>query len=167
MIVDVIVPVYRGLEAVRRCVESVLSFPQVTAFELIVVDDASPEPELVRWLRDAGDRHRITLLQQSSRGGFSAAVNRALALHPDRDAVVLHGDVQVANDWLDRLAAHAGKGRGIGTISPFASCGGVAGYPRTDRRNALPEGHTVAALDELFRRANGNLKRWASKPTPR
>jgi GT2 family glycosyltransferase/glycosyltransferase involved in cell wall biosynthesis len=152
--VDVIVPVYRGLEAVERCIESVLSFPQATVFELIVVDDASPEPDLVRWLREAGDRRRITLLHQPSRGGFSAAVNRGLALHPERDAVVLHGDVEVANDWLDRLAAHAGKGRDVGTVAPFASYGGVAGYPRTDRRNALPQGHTVASLDGLFRRAN-------------
>jgi GT2 family glycosyltransferase len=153
--VDVIVPVYRGLESVKRCVESVVSFAQVTAFELIVVDDASPEPDLVRWLREARDHHQFTLLQQSSHGGFSAAVNRAFALHPDRDAVVLHGDVTVANDWLDRLVAHAGKGHDIGTVAPFASYGGVAGYPRTDRRNALPDGHTVASLDELFRRANG------------
>ena len=127
MILDAIVPVYRGLDAVRRCIESVLSFPQQTQFELIVVDDACPEPELVRWLREQRDRRRFTLLQQPARRGFSAAVNRALSLHWDRDAVVLHGDVEVANDWLDRLAAHAAKGRDIGTVAPFASYGGVAG----------------------------------------
>ena len=154
MTLDVIVPVYRGLQVVRRCIESVLSTPQQVPFELIIVDDACPEPELVRWLREQRDRRRITLLQQPVRQGFSAAVNRALALHRDRDAVVLHGDVEVANDWLDRLAAHAAKGRDIGTIAPFASYGGVAGYPRTGFRNAPPDGHTVAALDILFRRAN-------------
>ena len=154
MSVDVIVPVFRGFKAVRRCIESVLGFAQQTPFELIVVDDAAPEPDLVRWLREARDRKRLTLLQQSSRCGFSAAVNRALALHPDRDAVVLHGDAEVANDWLDRLAAHAGRARDVGTVAPFASYGGVADYPRTGLRNALPDGHTVASLDDLFRRAN-------------
>jgi GT2 family glycosyltransferase/glycosyltransferase involved in cell wall biosynthesis len=151
---DVIVPVYRSLDAARRCIESVLSCPQQAQFELIVVDDACPEPELVRWLREQRDRKRLTLLQQPARQGFSAAVNRALALHRDRDAVVLHADIEVANDWLDRLAAHAEKGRDIGTVAPFASYGGVAGYPRNGVRNALPEGHTLASLDSLFRRAN-------------
>src|SRR5438093_11661397 len=83
---DVIVPVYRGFEAVRRCIESLLSFPQQAQFELIVVDDACPEPELARWLREQRDRRRITLLQQPARQGFSAAVNRALVLHRERDA---------------------------------------------------------------------------------
>jgi len=152
--VDVIVPVYRGLATAARCIESVLSIPQQVPFELIAVDDACPEPELARWLREQRDRRRLTLLEQPAAEGFSAAVNRALALHPDRDAVVLHSDVEVANDWLDRLAAHAAKSRDIGTVAPFTSYRGVAGYPRTGFRNALPEGYTVASLDALFRRAN-------------
>ena len=51
--VDVIVPVYRGAEATLRCLESVLAAASDTAFELIVVNDASPEPELGAHLRDA------------------------------------------------------------------------------------------------------------------
>jgi glycosyltransferase involved in cell wall biosynthesis/GT2 family glycosyltransferase len=151
---DVIVPVYRGFQAVTRCIESILSSAQRIEFELIVVDDATPEPELERWLREQRDRKRITLLQQATRQGFPAAVNRALALHRDRDAVVVHGDAEVANDWLDRLAAHAAAGRDIGTVAPFASCGGVADYPRNGSSNALPDGHSVATLDALFRQAN-------------
>ena len=154
MTIDVVVPVHRGFEAVRRCIGSVLASKQHVPFELIVVDDASPEPDLARWLRGERDQKRITLLQQPARAGFAAAVNRALELHPDRDAVVLHGDTEVANDWLDRLARHA-RAADVGTVAPFASSGGVAGYPRSGVGNALPEGHTVASLDALFRRANG------------
>ncbi|MDQ6917334.1 MAG: hypothetical protein M3023_05890, partial [Pseudomonadota bacterium] len=54
--VDIVVPVYRGVAATRRCIESILSAKQVTAFELIVVNDVCPEPELVRWLRDRAGR---------------------------------------------------------------------------------------------------------------
>ncbi len=155
MTVDVVVPVYRGFDAVRRCIESLLSAPQQTPFELIVVDDASPEPDLVRWLHEQREQKRVTLLQQPARSGFAAAINRAFALHPDRDAVVLHGDAEVANDWLDRLVRHAEAGSDVGTVAPFASYGGVAGYPRSGARNALPEGYSLASLDRLFRRANG------------
>src|SRR5262249_57304869 len=105
--VDVVVPVHCGLEEAAQCIESILSSPQEIAFELIVVNDAAPDPELHRWLRGQRDRQRIALLEQSTRQGFAAAVNRALALHPDRDTVVVHSDAQVADDWLDRLAGHA------------------------------------------------------------
>ena len=152
MTVDVIVPVYRGADSVRRCIESVLAFPQGTPFELIVIDDGSPEPELVRWLREQADRGRVTLLQQAARSGYAAAVNRGFALHRDRDCVLLHGDVEVAGDWLDRLAGHAGAGADAGTVAPFASSCGVARYPENGA--ALPEGHSVASLDALFQRAN-------------
>jgi glycosyltransferase involved in cell wall biosynthesis len=42
-IVDVVVPVHRGAEATRRCIESVLAAQNRTAYELVVVDDASPD----------------------------------------------------------------------------------------------------------------------------
>jgi GT2 family glycosyltransferase/glycosyltransferase involved in cell wall biosynthesis len=156
--IDVIVPVYRGVEATRRCIESILSsassIKQETAFELIVVNDACPEPELVRWLREHAERSRLTLIEQPLRKGFAAAVNRAIALHPERDVVVLHSDAEVANDWLDRLVAPASAARDIGTVAAFTNYGGIAGYPRTGVKNAMPEGHTLSSLDLLFRRAN-------------
>src|ERR1700757_3438021 len=126
MVVDVIVPAYRGADDIRRCIDSVLSAPQAqTRFELIVVDDASPDPELARWLRAERDLERLTLLEQPSREGFAVAVNRALALHPDRDAVLLAGDVEVAGDWLDRLAAHASLARDIPSGGPVTDWGGA------------------------------------------
>ena len=160
--IDVIVPVYRGVEATQRCIESVLStasstassIKQQTPFELIVVNDACPEPELVRWLREHAERSRLTLIEQPLRQGFAAAVNRAIALHPDRDVVILHGDAEVANDWLDRLVAPASAARDIGTVVPFTNYGGIAAYPRTGVRNAMPAGHTLSSMDLLFHRAN-------------
>lgn len=154
IVVDVVVPVFRGAESARRCIECVLTSTQRQPFELIVVDDGSPEPELSRWLREQAASGRLTLLVQAQRQGFAAAVNRAIALHFDRDLVVLHSDAEVANDWLDRLHAHSTKARDIGTVAPFASRGGVANYPRAAGDNAMPEGLDVASLDALFVRAN-------------
>jgi GT2 family glycosyltransferase/glycosyltransferase involved in cell wall biosynthesis len=156
--VDVIVAVYRGAEATIRCLESVLAAASDTAFELIVVNDASPEPELGAHLRALAERGALTLLEQPSRRGFAAAVNRALSLHGERDAVILHSDAEVADGWLDRLAHHATSERGVGTVAPFTNCGGAAGYPLTQARNVLPADHTVATLDALFREANAGQR---------
>ena len=154
MTIDVVVPVYRGAPMARRCIESILEYQQQTPFEIVVVSDASPEPELVRWLREAAERGRITLIEQPVHQGFAGAVNRAAGLHTDRNLVIVHSDAELANDWLDRLAGHAASQRDIGTVSPFSNYGGVAGYPLSGSKNALPDGYTSGTLDLLFRRAN-------------
>jgi GT2 family glycosyltransferase/glycosyltransferase involved in cell wall biosynthesis len=151
--VDVIVPLYRGLAAARRCVESVRAAACSTPYELVVVNDASPEDELVRWLRDLAAQGAATLIEQSSRHGFAAAMNRAFARAPERDKVMLHADAEVAGDWLDRLARHAAA-RGTGVVGTFTNAVGSATYPRPRVDNALPAGYTVPTLDALFAHAN-------------
>jgi GT2 family glycosyltransferase/glycosyltransferase involved in cell wall biosynthesis len=160
--IDIIVAVYRGEVESRQCIESVLAATQSVAYELIVVNDATPDVALARWLREQAGRRRFTLVEQPHRQGFAAAVNRAIAMHRDRDVLILHSDTEVASDWLDRLAAHAAVAHDIGTVAPFASFGGVASYPRSGARNRLPDGETVGSLDLLFRRANGG--QWEEVP---
>jgi len=46
-VIDVIVPVYRGLAATRRCIDSVLAATQRAAFELVAIDDASQARDLI------------------------------------------------------------------------------------------------------------------------
>jgi len=152
--VDIIVPVHGAASATRRCLEAVLAAAQRTTFELVVVDDASRDPGLVAWLRALAASGRVTLLEQPAPAGFAAAVNRGLALHPERDAVVLHSDAVVANDWLDRLAWHARHEPGTGMVVPFTNAGGPAGYPRLDADNALADARQVAEFDRAFARAN-------------
>jgi GT2 family glycosyltransferase/glycosyltransferase involved in cell wall biosynthesis len=151
--IDVIVPAYRNLDATRRCIESILGSTSRSPFELVVINDATPEPELARFLRELKERGSATLIEQPSRLGYAAAVNRAFALHRDRDVVVVHSDAEVANDWLDRLALH-GSAPGVGVVGAFTNNIGTATYPRSRSDNPLPPGLTVAALDTLFARAN-------------
>lgn len=151
--VDIVVPVYRGVDATRRCLDSVLASSPRAAFEVIVVNDASPEPELTRYVRELAEQGRVTLLEQLSHQGYAAAVNRAFALHRDRDTVLLHSDAEVAGDWLDRLARHA-VARGAGAVATFTNAHGVATYPLAHAVNPVLVGETVASLDSLFGRAN-------------
>jgi glycosyltransferase involved in cell wall biosynthesis/GT2 family glycosyltransferase len=153
--IDVIVPVFRNFEATRRCIESVLSSASQTPREIIIVDDASPEPEIVNYVRELAARGQATLLAQPTTQGLAAALNRAFALHRDRDQVVLHADAEVAGDWLDRLARHA-SAPGVGVVGTVTNAVGAATYPSLNQNNALlPQGYTTATLDALFVHANG------------
>lgn len=155
-IIDVIVPVYRSFEVTRRCIESVLGSRCRTAFELVVVDDASPEPELSAWLDEQAAAGRIDLHRNPENLGFVATANRAMALHPERDAVLLNSDTEVANDWLDRLRACAEGDARIGTITPFSNNGSICSYPNMLEANPLPTDWSLAELDALFAAVNAD-----------
>ena len=151
--VDVVVPVTLNAAATRRCLESVLAATVRTPFELVIVNDGSPEPELRRYVRDLAAQGVATLIELPAAEGCAAALNRAFSRPRDRDKVVLQADAEVAGDWLDRLARHAGA-RGVGVVGTFTNAVGAATYPLPRTDNALPDGYDVAALDALFARAN-------------
>jgi GT2 family glycosyltransferase len=152
--VDVIVPVYRGFEQTRRCLEAVLDERVETPFELVVIDDCSPDPELRAYLGSTTDRPHVTLLVNERNLGFVAAVNQGMALHPDRDVVLLNSDTEVANDWLDRLRACVHRAADIGTATPFSNNATICSYPLFCVDNPLPPDSTVAELDVVFRSVN-------------
>ena len=120
---------------------------------MIVVNDASPEPAIVDFVRDLAARGKATLIEQPVAQGCAAALNRAFALHRDRDKVVLHADAEATGDWLDRLAAHAGAPE-VGVVGTFTNAVGTATYPSLHRNSVLPDGYTTATLDALFVHAN-------------
>ncbi len=153
--VDVIVPVYRGLEDTRRCVESVLAQNCRTPLRLIVINDASPEPEVTQWLRSmAGQDSRYLLVENEQNLGFVGTVNRGMALSEAHDVVLLNSDAEVANDWLDRLRRAAYSDARVASVTPFSNNATICSYPRFCQDNALPAGYDTAALDRLFAAAN-------------
>ncbi len=151
--VDVIVPVYRGYDDTLACIMSVLTSTNTTDLELIVVDDASPEPELSRALERLAGMGLITLLRNQKNLGFVATVNRGIALHPDRDVLLLNSDTLVFNDWLDRLKDHA-MGSQVATVTPFTNNGTICSYPKFCKDNPAELDVPFAKIDEYAAVAN-------------
>lgn len=153
-LIDVIIPAYRGLAETRRCLESVLRARVREPHAVVVVDDASPEPALSAWLREVAGGGRITLIAHERNAGFVASVNEGMRLHAERDVVLLNSDTEVADGWLDRLAACAAREPRTGTVTPFSNNATICSYPVFAQPNALPDGTTTARLDAAFARAN-------------
>ena len=152
--IDIVVPAYRGLAQTRTCLESVLANPQRANFELVVVDDASPEPALSAWLGEMAAAGRITLLRNESNRGFVQSVNRGMALHPDRDVVLLNSDTEVANDWLDRLVTALERDEKIATVTPLSNNATICSYPFEGWPDGLPGTLGLAGLDRVVAAAN-------------
>jgi GT2 family glycosyltransferase len=153
--IDVIIPVYRGLAETRACLDSVLTTVPTDLGQIIVINDASPEPELIAWLEQLAEQHpRLILLHNPENLGFVQTCNRGMALHPEHDVVLLNSDTEVANDWLTRLQACAYRDRHIGTVTPFSNNATICSYPRLCFDNPLPQPWSTAELDALFRHCN-------------
>lgn len=156
-VVDIIVPVYAGVQESLRCLWSVLAAPVRTHFELVVIDDCSPDPALSAFLRELAAMGQIRLLVNPRNLGFVATVNSGLALHWDRDVVILNADTQVHGDWLDRLVAHAQAEPLAASITPLSNNATVCSYPRTLHSNWERLEVDSAALDRLAASANAGL----------
>jgi GT2 family glycosyltransferase/glycosyltransferase involved in cell wall biosynthesis len=152
--IDIIVPVYLGPEETLACLSAVVGTTAATA-NIVVVDDASPDPQLVETLQELAEAGAITLLRNATNLGFAGSVNRALALRPGRDAVLLNADALPFGDWLRRLHAVAYSAANIGTVTPLSNNGSVASYP-APAGSDLSETE-AAALDGLVARVNAKL----------
>jgi GT2 family glycosyltransferase/glycosyltransferase involved in cell wall biosynthesis len=119
--VDVVIPVYRGLEKTRLCIESVLADSTPILGRVMVVDDRSPEPNMTAWLALQASLGRITLIRNRHNLGFAASVNGGIAASVDSDIVVLHNETTVPTGWLERLAAQAYAEPRIASVSPFSN----------------------------------------------
>ena len=150
--IDVIVPVYRGLDHTRDCIESVLGGMPDARRHLVVIDDASPEPAVAAYVAALADRTGVTVLRNADNRGFVATVNRGMALHPERDVVLLNSDARVAGDWLARLARCAYSRPRTATVTPFSNSATVCSYPFDGWRGGVPGTLGLETLDALFAR---------------
>jgi len=105
--VDIVIPVYRGLEQTKRCIASVLADTDRPPGRVIVIDDRSPEPELSAWLSGLANDGRIALVRNRRNQGFVASVNTGITTAGAHDVVLLNSDTEVPAGWLARLAGHA------------------------------------------------------------
>ena len=86
--IDIVIPVFRGEVAVRRCLESVFASDAARVADIVVVDDASPEPAVSEYLQALAADNKVILLRHEHNQGFVESVNEAAGLHPDRDFVM-------------------------------------------------------------------------------
>lgn len=159
---DVVIPVYRGLEETRCCLLSVLADQARPLGRIIVVEDRSPEPDLVAWLRDLATAERIVLLRNKRNLGFAGSANRGMAEAGTADVVLLNSDTEVPRGWLRRLAGQAYAAPRIASVSPFSNNATICGYPDNEG-GPLAFGHTLTEIDDACRSVNS--ARFVDVPT--
>lgn len=104
--ISVIVPVFKVEPYLSRCIDSILR-QSVQSFELILVDDGSPDRCGEICDEYAQKDARVRVIHQENRG-VSAARNRGLAVATGKYVVFIDSDDWVKDDYLrDLLSADA------------------------------------------------------------
>lgn len=157
--VDVFIPVFKGVRTTQACIESVLAAENVLETNIVILDDASPDPAMQAFLGRLAANPRTRVLRNARNLGFPRTVNACFALNPCSDAIILNSDTLVFNGWVDRLARAAGSSPDIGTVTPFSNNATICSYPRPNRDNTLDAQPAPELLDRLFARANQGVVR--------
>ena len=136
--VDVIVPVYKGRAETLRCLYSVLAASCSTSFELIVINDASPDEQLVKELQRLAGQGLVHVAGKFAESRLCPYCQSWHGLHQDRDVVLLNADTEVFDGWLDRLQQAASRHPRTGTVTPLSNNATICSYPRFLQDNPFP-----------------------------
>ncbi len=101
--VDIIIPVYGGLQVLIPCIQSVQARTN-WPYRIILVDDASPDEGTRNWLEEwqGKNQEHLVLFNKKNRG-FAATVNRGIEAGEGRYLCVLNSDTIVTSGWLFKL----------------------------------------------------------------
>ena len=110
--VSVIIPTYGKTDFTLRCLASIAAYPPVVPIEIIVVDDASPDPEVACLAQVQG----IRLLRNHANIGYLHSCNVASRLATGQYLLFLNNDTQVLPDWLDPMLALFDAYQDVGAV---------------------------------------------------
>lgn len=153
--VTVIVPVYADHRATKACLESLLDQIAGSAcHSAIVVNDASPDPQVRQLLDGLSGRPNVRVLTNAQNLGFVGAINRGLDEVPSGDVVLLNADTIVPAGFIGRLSAVARSSPDIGTVTPLSNNGEFTSFPVPNRSNPAGNAADVRKLDDVAARVN-------------
>ena len=155
--VVVVLPVHGGTGMVRTLLGRLANEASKHPLGVVMIDDASPEPEMLPMLRAVRDRHpdRFELVECPDNVGFVAAANLGLARAAERDApaIILNSDALPPPGWVDRLLVPILNDPAIASVTPFSNDAEILSVPRASQRMPIAEGvgDRIDAVARRFR----------------
>ena len=156
IVIDILVPIYNAYEFTRKCIDSVYKNTDVQ-FNLYLIDDCSPDERISKLLDEIRQKEKpqllrdLKILRNEENLGFIGSVNRGFKISQN-NVVLLNTDTEVPPKWLSRLIKPMIEDKTVASITPFSNSAEICSFPNFCENNDLPEGLTVAELDEIFLR---------------
>ena len=134
----IIIPVYRNAQMTRACIQSVLAHRDAALHHLVLINDASPEPEMAGLLNGFGPAPNVFVLTNKSNLGFVKTVNRGLSFALGGDALLLNADTVLFEGGLEEMCRVAAAPE-IGTVTALSNNATIFSYPHDELRRETLE----------------------------
>lgn len=183
-LVSLIIPTRDRVELLRLCLESILNRSTYGNVEVLVVDNASSDPEALAYLESLEQQPRVRVLRYGAPFNYSAINNWAAAQATGSVIGLVNNDVEVITpDWLEEMVSHAtredvgavgamlyypdntiqhaGVILGVHGVAAHVYCGMPRGYPghggraRVVQHLSAVTGACLLVRRELFEKAGG------------
>jgi GT2 family glycosyltransferase len=140
--VVIVVPIFNAAALTARCIESVMRWTSAPA-RLVLIDDASPEPDVAPMLMRYASRAGISIIRNASNLGYTRSSNLGIAAAGEADVVLLNSDTQVGPRWLDRFRAIAYTEDSIGSVTAVSDNAGAFTVPELEQYCPVPAAWTL------------------------
>jgi GT2 family glycosyltransferase len=103
-LVTIVVPTRDALQHTRLCIESLRQRTRYPAYEVLLVDNGSSEPETLAWMREQAADPAVRVLRDDGPFNYAAINNRAVDAARGDLVCLLNNDTEVIDpDWLDEM----------------------------------------------------------------
>jgi GT2 family glycosyltransferase len=136
---SLVVPTCGATDWLRLCLAAVAAHTEPETFEVVVVDDATPDRGAVS--RVLANHPGVRSLRLEERRGFSGAVNRGVELARSDTLVILNDDAVVTPGWLSGLERALQSAPDVALVGPVSNDTG-------DRATVLARYASLAELCE-------------------
>uniref|UniRef100_UPI00356639C7 glycosyltransferase n=1 Tax=Actinotalea sp. TaxID=1872145 RepID=UPI00356639C7 len=146
--VSVVIPIHGSWATTRQCLVSFTEHPPTVPYEIVVVDDASPDDSRAR----LGAVRGVRVVPLDVNRGFVGAVNAGIEACTGEYVALLNNDTQITDGWLEALLETAQE-PGVGLVGS---------------KLVYPDGRLQEAGGVLFSNADGwNFGRFDDPGLPR
>ena len=155
---DIIIPIYNALDCLKECLESILKNTDLVQNRLILIDDKSPDENIVSFLRDFAAQHQdlnIIVLYNEKNLGFVGTVNKGMR-YSNRDVLLLNSDTEVPSHWLERIQTCAYSDKTIGTVTALSNNATLVSVPVGLQPNNIPDHLSLEEYAQIVYEASYN-----------
>lgn len=159
--IDIIIPIYNAYEDLKKCVESVLKYTDLTSHRLLLINDVSPDLRISVYLKKI-NRPNIIILENEQNLGFSGSINKGIKTSENRDVILLNSDTIVTRNWVEKIISCAYSDAAIATVTPLSNNATLCSVPAFLKENKLPDNYTLDEYADLIE--NISLKKYPRIP---
>ena len=135
--VSVIIPSKNAISLVKKCIDSVREFTDYPNYEIVVINNASDDPEFLKYLEKEQSENKVKVVHYDKPFNHSDMNNIAADSVNSEFVLFLNNDIEIISEkWLEQLVGAAQLDKSIAVV------GGLLLYPN----NQVQHGGIILGL---------------------